>query len=195
MLADTLKNYNILLGSKSPRRQQFLEDLGLSFTSVSIDVEEEYPKYLHGNEITSFLAELKADAYENILDDNEILITADTIVRASGKVLGKPKDVNDAKKMLNFLSERQHEVITSVCLKTKNKTKTISDTTIVHFKKLTEEEIDFYIENYKPFDKAGAYGIQEWLGYIAVEKIEGSFYTVMGFPVHKFYKEIMEFSS
>ncbi|MET2984138.1 Maf family nucleotide pyrophosphatase [Aureibaculum conchae] len=193
MLADTLKNYNILLGSKSPRRQQFLEDLGISFTLVSIDVEEEYPKYLHGNEITSFLAELKADAYENELGDDEILITADTIVRASGKVLGKPKDVDDAKKILTFLSERQHEVITSVCLKTKNKTKIISDTTIVHFKKLTEEEIDFYIENFKPFDKAGAYGIQEWIGYIAVEKIEGSFYTVMGFPVHKFYKEIMNF--
>lgn len=194
MLTDRLKNHNILLGSKSPRRQQFLKDLGVSFTSVSINVEEDYPKYLHGNEITAFLAELKADAYENPLNDNEILVTADTIVRASGKVLGKPKNSVDAKKMLSFLSEKQHEVITSVCLKTNDKTKIISDTTIVHFKKLTEKEIDFYVENYKPLDKAGAYGIQEWLGYIAVEKIEGSFYTVMGFPVHKFYKEMMSFS-
>ncbi|MDY7395089.1 Maf family nucleotide pyrophosphatase [Aureibaculum sp. 2210JD6-5] len=194
MLTDKLKDYKILLGSKSPRRQQFLKDLGLNFTSVSIDVEEDYPKYLHGNEITSFLAKLKADAYENALKDNEILITADTIVRGFGKVLGKPKDIDDAKKMLLFLSERQHEVITSICLKTNKKTKIISDTTTVHFKKLTEKEIDFYIANYQPFDKAGAYGIQEWLGYIAVEKIEGSFYTVMGFPVHKFYKEMMEFS-
>jgi len=193
MLTDKLKNYKLLLGSKSPRRQQFFEDLGIKFTSVSIDIEEEYPKYLHGNEITSYLAKLKADAYENELENNEFLITADTIVRASGKVLGKPKDVDDAKNMLTFLSERQHEVITSICIKTKGTSKVISDTTIVHFKKLTEEEIDFYIENYKPFDKAGAYGIQEWLGYIAVEKIEGSFYTVMGFPVHKFYKEMMEF--
>ena len=194
MLIDKLKNYKLLLGSKSPRRQQFLKDLGLPFTSVAIDVNEDYPKYLHGNEITSFLAELKADHYDEILAVNEILITADTIVRASGRVLGKPKDVDEAKKMLAFLSEKQHEVITSICLKTRSKTKIINDTTTVHFKKLTEEEIDFYIENSKPFDKAGAYGIQEWLGHIAVEKIEGSFYTVMGFPVHKFYKEMIEFS-
>ena len=194
MLIYKLKKYKLLLGSKSPRRQQFLVDLGLSFTSVSIDFEEDYPKYLHGNEITHYLAELKADAYDNKLEADEILITADTIVRVSGKVLGKPKDAEDAKNMLTLLSEKQHEVITSMCIKTKGKTKIISDTTIVHFKKLTEEEIDFYIENYKPYDKAGAYGIQEWLGYIAVEKIEGSFYTVMGFPVHKFYKEMIEFT-
>ncbi len=193
MLTDKLKNYKILLASKSPRRQQFLKDLGLPFTTVSIDVEEVYPKYLHGNEITCFLAELKADAYENELKDDEILITADTIVRVSGKILGKPNDAEDAKKMLRLLSDTRHEVITSVCIRTHNATKTISDTTTVHFKKLTAEEINFYIENFKPFDKAGAYGVQEWLGYIAVKKIEGSFYTVMGFPVHKFYKEMMKF--
>jgi len=192
MLTDKLKNYQLLLASKSPRRQQFLKDLGLPFTTVSIDVEENYPKYLHGNEITSFLAELKADAYEQELKPNEILITADTIVRASGKILGKPKDVEAAKKILHILSNNQHEVITSVCIKTQDKTKIINDTTTVYFKKLTDEEIDFYIQNFKPFDKAGAYGIQEWIGYIGVKKIEGSFYTVMGFPVHKFYKEMMK---
>ncbi len=192
MLTNKLKNHQLLLASKSPRRQQFLKDLGLSFTTVSIDVEENYPKYLHGNEITSFLAKLKADAYENELKPNEILITADTIVRASGKILGKPKDADDAKKILQLLSNNQHEVITSICIRTLQKTKVINDTTTVYFKKLTDEEIDFYIQNFNPFDKAGAYGIQEWIGYIGVKKIEGSFYTVMGFPVHKFYKEMMK---
>ncbi|HBK71756.1 MAG TPA: septum formation protein Maf [Flavobacteriaceae bacterium] len=193
MLINKLKNHKLLLASKSPRRQQFLKNLGLEFTTVSIDVEEIYPKYLHGNEITCFLAELKADAYKNTLKSDEILITADTIVRVSGKILGKPKDADDAKKMLQLLSDTQHEVITSVCIKTQRKTKIINDTTSVKFKKLTDEEIDFYIENFKPFDKAGAYGIQEWIGFIGVKKIEGSFYTVVGFPVHKFYKEMMKF--
>lgn len=193
MLINKLKNHKLLLASKSPRRQQFLKNLGLEFTTVSINVEEIYPKYLHGNEITCFLAELKADAYKNTLKSDEILITADTIVRVSGKILGKPKDADDAKKMLQLLSDTQHEVITSVCIKTQRKTKIINDTTSVKFKKLTDEEIDFYIENFKPFDKAGAYGIQEWIGFIGVKKIEGSFYTVVGFPVHKFYKEMMKF--
>ncbi len=192
MLTDKLKNHQLLLASKSPRRQQFLKDLGLPFTIVSIDIEENYPKYLHGNEITGFLAKLKADAYPKKLKANEILITADTIVRASGKILGKPKDMDDAKRILQLLSNNQHEVITSVCIRTLHKTKIINDTTTVYFKKLTSEEIDFYIKNHKPFDKAGAYGIQEWIGYIGVKKIEGSFYTVMGFPVHKFYKEMMK---
>ncbi len=193
MLNKKLENYNIILASGSPRRQQFLKDLGLNFIIKSIDVEEIYPKYLHGNEITSFLAELKADAYEEKLNDNDILITADTVVRFNGKILGKPKDVNDAKKMLTELSNNQHEVITSICIKTSKRSKIINDTTVVYFEKLSEEEIDFYLNNYTPFDKAGSYGIQEWLGYIAVKKIEGSFFNVMGFPVHKFYKEMMKF--
>jgi septum formation protein len=193
MLNKKLENYNIILASGSPRRQQFLKDLGLSFIVKSIDVEEIYPKYLHGNEITSFLAELKADAYEETLNDNDILITADTVVRFNGKILGKPTDAQDAKKMLTELSNNEHEVITSICIRTSKETKTINDTTIVYFEKLSREEIDFYIHNYTPFDKAGSYGIQEWLGYIAVKKIEGSFFNVMGFPVHKFYKEMMKF--
>ncbi|WP_203229463.1 Maf family nucleotide pyrophosphatase [Aureibaculum marinum] len=195
MLAEKLKNYKIILGSQSTRRKELLKNLGLTFDTVTIDIDEDYPKYLHGNEITSYLAKLKADTYSEVLADNEMLITADTIVRAAGKVLGKPKDSAEAKQMLLFLSERLHEVITSICIKTKDKSIIINDTTAVHFKKLTEEEIDYYITKYKPYDKAGAYGIQEWIGYIAVNKIEGSFYTVMGFPVHKFYKEMMEFTS
>ena len=193
MLNDKLKNYNIILASSSPRRQQFLTDLGLQFTVQTIDVEEVYPKYLHGNEITSFLAELKANAFENELNEKDILITADTIVRFSGKILGKPKDATDAKNMLKELAGQHHEVITSICIKTTKKSKIINDTTIVYFEKLSDEEIDFYIDTFKPFDKAGSYGIQEWIGFIGVRKIEGNYTTVMGFPVHKFYKEMMKF--
>ena len=193
MLSEKLKNYNIILASRSPRRQQFLRDLGLQFIVKSIDVEEVYPKYLHGNEITGYLAQLKANAYIDKLNDHDILITADTIVRFSGKILGKPTDVTDAKNMLIELSGQQHEVITSICIKTAKTTKIINDTTVVYFEKLSLEEIEYYIKNYKPFDKAGSYGIQEWIGYIGVKKIEGNYSTVMGFPVHKFYKEMMKF--
>jgi len=193
MLNNKLENYNIILASGSPRRQHFLKELRLDFTIKNIDVEEVYPKYLHGNEITSFLAQLKADAYNDVLNDNDILITADTVVRFNGKILGKPKDVIDAKNMLKELSSHAHEVITSICIKTNEKTKIINDTTVVYFEKLNDEEIDYYVSNYEPFDKAGSYGIQEWLGYIAVKKIEGSYFNVMGFPVHKFYKEMMKF--
>jgi len=193
MLNKKLKNYNIILASSSPRRQQFLRDLGLQFTVRSLDVEEVYPKYLHGNEITGYLAELKANAFEDELNDQDVLITADTIVRFSGKILGKPKDATEAKNMLKELSGEHHEVITSICIKTTKTTKIINDTTIVYFEKLSDEEIDYYINNFKPFDKAGSYGIQEYIGYIGVRKIEGNYSTVMGFPVHKFYKEMMKF--
>ena len=193
MLNDKLKNYNIILASSSPRRQQFLKDLGLQFTVQTIDIEEVYPKYLHGNEITSFLAELKANAFEDEMNEKDILITADTIVRFSGKILGKPKDATDAKNMLIELSGKHHEVITSICIKTTKTSKIINDTTIVYFEKLSDEEIDYYIDTFKPFDKAGSYGIQEWIGFIGVRKIEGNYTTVMGFPVHKFYKEMMKF--
>jgi len=193
MLNKKLEKYNIILASGSPRRQLFLKELKLEFEIKSIDVEEIYPKYLHGNEITSFLAQLKADAYEDILKDDDILITADTIVRSNGKILGKPTDASNAKKMLSDLSNHEHEVITSICIRTNKQTKIINDTTIVYFDELNNEEINYYISNYAPFDKAGSYGIQEWLGYIAVKKIEGSYFNVMGFPVHKFYKEMMKF--
>ena len=193
MLNEKLKKYNLILGSSSPRRQQLLRDLGLHFTIKSIDVEEVYPKYLHGNEITGYLAKLKANAFEDKLNDQDILITADTIVRFSGKILGKPKNETDAKNMLKELSGNQHEVITSICIKTFKTTKIINDTTIVYFEKLSDEEIDYYVNKFKPFDKAGSYGIQEWIGYIGVKKIEGNYSTVMGVPVHKFYKEMMKY--
>lgn len=193
MLNKKLSNYNIILASGSPRRQQFLKDLGLHFTLKVKDIDEVYPKYLHGSEITDYLAELKATAFEDELKENDLLITADTIVRFRGKVLGKPKDKNDAVKMLNELSGQVHEVISSIALTTKDKQKIFNDTTEVYFKELSSDEINYYIENYHPYDKAGAYGIQEWLGFIAVEKLEGSYFNVMGFPVHKFYKEIIDF--
>ena len=192
MLNKKFNNHTIILASRSPRRQQLLKDLGLDFVIKVKDIEEVYPKYLHGKEITNYLAELKASAFDDELKENDILITADTIVRFNGKVLGKPKNATDAKKMLNELSGQAHEVISSICIKTIHKQILISDTTDVYFKVLTDDEIDYYISNFKPFDKAGAYGIQEWLGYIAVKKIKGSYFNVMGFPVHKFYKEMME---
>ena len=193
MLAKKLKKYTIILASSSPRRQQFLKELGLKFIVKSIAVEEIYPNYLHGNEITSFLAQLKADAYLETLHPTDILITADTIVRLNGEILGKPKDIEQAKQMLRNISGQKHEVITSICIKTTEKLTIINDTTVVHFDELSDDEIEYYIENYKPFDKAGSYGIQEWLGYIGVKKIEGSFFNVMGFPIHKFYKKMLEF--
>ena len=193
MLNKKLEKYNVILASGSPRRQQFLKDLNLDFTIRTKDVEEIYPKYLHGSEITSYLAELKAAAFEGELAKNDLLITADTIVRFRGNVLGKPKNSEEAKKMLSELSGQVHEVISSIAITSADKQTTFSDSTLVYFKDLTQEEINFYVENYKPFDKAGAYGIQEWLGFIAVEKLEGSYFNVMGFPVHKFYKEIIDF--
>jgi len=191
MLNKKLENYRLILASGSPRRQQFLKDLNLDFIIKTKDVKEVYPKYLHGKEITDYLAKLKAKAFANELETNDILVTADTIVRFNGKVLGKPKDADDAKAMLRELSGQAHEVITSVCIKTVDKQILINDSTDVYFKELTDDEINFYIDNFKPFDKAGSYGIQEWLGYVAVKKIKGSFFNVMGFPVHKFYKEMM----
>lgn len=190
MLREKLKDYNIILASKSPRRQQFLKDLDIDFTVETKDIEEIYPKELKGVEITDFLANLKSKAFANLLD-NDILITSDTIVWLEEKALGKPKNENDAFLMLKSLSGREHEVITSVSIKTNHFQKIISDITTVYFKELTDEEIMYYIKNFKPFDKAGAYGIQEWIGFIAIKNIEGSYFNVVGLPVYKLYKELM----
>jgi len=190
MLREKLKDYNIILASKSPRRQQFLKDLDIDFTVETKDIEEIYPKELKGVEITDFLANLKSKAFANLLD-NDILITSDTIVWLEEKALGKPKNENDAFLMLKSLSGREHEVITSVSIKTNHFQKIISDITTVSFKELTDEEIMYYIKNFKPFDKAGAYGIQEWIGFIAIKNIEGSYFNVVGLPVYKLYKELM----
>lgn len=190
MLKEKLKNYNIILASKSPRRQQFFKDLNIDFTIKLKEVKELYPQQLKGIEITDYLANLKAKAYKD-LKDNDLLITSDTIVWLENKALGKPKNYHEAFVMLKNLSGKKHEVITSISIKNKNFQKIINDITTVFFKKLSDKEINYYINNYKPFDKAGAYGIQEWIGFIAIDKIEGSYFNVVGLPVHKLYKELM----
>ncbi len=192
MLSDKLSNYNIILASKSPRRQKLLKDLDISFEIKTKEVEEIYPEELKDSEITDFLADLKSKPFTNDLSSNDLLITSDTIVWANNKALGKPKDYNQAFNMLKELSDNTHKVVTSICITGKNLKKIINDITIVTFKELTDKEIDYYINAYKPFDKAGAYGIQEWIGKIAITKIEGSYFNVMGFPVHKLYKELIK---
>ena len=190
MLREKLKNYTIILASGSPRRQQFFKDLDIDFSIKLKEVEEVYPQELKGREITDYLADLKSKAFTN-LSEKDILITSDTIVWLENKALGKPKDAKDAFKMLRSLSGKKHEVITSISIKSKNFQKIISDVTTVSFKEITDHEINYYIENYKPFDKAGAYGIQEWIGFIAIKNLEGSYFNVVGLPVHKLYKELM----
>ena len=183
--ADT--KYKIILASGSPRRQQFFKDLDVNFEVRLKDIEEIYPNHLQGVEITNFLAELKAKAFENEIAENEILVTSDTIVWFENKALGKPKDYDDAFQMLKAMSGKTHEVITSVCFKTIHKTETVYDVTKVTFNVLSDEAIRYYIDHYKPFDKAGAYGIQEWIGLVGINKIEGSYTNVVGLPTDKVY--------
>lgn len=188
MLRDKLKNYKIILASSSPRRQQFFIDLDIDFEIRIKEIDEVYPQNLIEEDITDYLAVLKSDAFEGELLENEILITSDTIVWHENKALGKPKDYDDAFAMLQSLSNKTHQVITSVCFKTKNKTEVISETTKVTFNPLSDDEIKYYLDNYKPFDKAGSYGIQDWFGFIGVAKIEGSYPNVMGLPIDKVYQ-------
>ena len=188
MLKNKLRNYSLILASGSPRRQQFFKDLDLDFEIRLKEIEEIYPPELKAEEITNYLAELKANAFEGELQANEILITSDTIVWHNDRALGKPKDEQDAFTILKSLSNATHEVITSVCFKTNSKTKLLHETTKVTFNELSEDAIRYYIENYKPFDKAGAYGIQEWIGFVGVSKIEGSYANVMGMPTDKVYE-------
>ena len=185
MLKNKLKKYNLILASGSPRRQQFFKDLDLDFEIRLKEIEEIYPPELEATEITNYLAELKASAFEGELQPNDILITSDTIVWYNHKALGKPKDASDAFAILKSLSNATHEVITSVCFKTNEKTSVLNEITKVTFNELTDEAIQYYLENYKPYDKAGAYGIQEWIGFIGVSKIEGSYANVMGMPTDK----------
>lgn len=179
MLKEKLKNYNIILASGSPRRQAFFKDLDVDYSIQVKEVDEKYNSGLNREEITDFLSQLKASVFKS-LETNDILITSDTIVWKENSALGKPKDSREAKEMLKSLSGKFHEVITSVCFTSKEFQITVNDTTKVWFKTLTEEEIDYYIKTYKPFDKAGSYGIQEWIGYIGIEKIEGCYFNVMG---------------
>lgn len=175
-------SHKIILASGSPRRQQFLKDLHFDFEIRLKEVAEIYPDHLQGVEITNYLALLKANAFEGLLQNNEVLITSDTIVWFENKALGKPKDYEDAFAMLIAMSGKTHEVITSVCFKTNLKTDTVFEVTKVTFKALSEEMIKFYLDHYKPFDKAGAYGIQEWIGLVGIAKIEGSYTNVVGMP-------------
>ena len=187
MLKNIIDKYKIILASGSPRRQQFFKDLNIPFSVKLFDVEEIYDPNLKREEITNYLSELKAKPFDAILNKNELVITSDTIVWFQNKALGKPNNRKESFEMLSALSNNSHEVITSISFKTKDSVKTIHDTTKVYFKKLSIEEINFYIDNFKPFDKAGSYGIQEWIGYIGVEKIEGNYSNVIGLPLPKLY--------
>jgi len=188
MLKEKLKKYTIILASGSPRRQQFFKDLDLDFEIRLKEIEEIYPPELKAVEITDYLAQLKADAFEGELKTNEILVTSDTIVWHENKALGKPKNAQEAFEMIKSMSNKTHEVITSVCFKTNSASVLLNDITKVTFNELSDEAILYYIENYKPYDKAGAYGIQEWFGFMAVAKVEGSYTNVMGLPTAKVYK-------
>ncbi|MBL7887828.1 MAG: septum formation protein Maf [Flavobacterium sp.] len=181
-------NYKIILASSSPRRQQFFKDLDLDFEIRLKEMDEIYPNELKAAEITNYLAELKASAFDGEIAENEVVITSDTIVWLNGKALGKPKDYDDAVAILKSLSNATHEVITSVCFKTKEKHETIHEITKVTFAELTENAIHHYLDKYKPFDKAGAYGIQDWIGLIGITKIEGSYTNVVGLPTEKVYQ-------
>jgi septum formation protein len=193
---EVLKNfpYKLILGSASPRRQELLKSLGFEFLNKPIKADESiWPKDLKAQEIPIFLAELKADAYENVLKENELLITADTVVWCEGKVFNKPENFAAGKKMLEELSGKMHEVFTAVCLKSANKQTTFYDVSKVYFKKLKPDEIEYYLTNFSPYDKAGGYGVQDWIGYIGIDKIEGSFYNIMGLPVKELYEELVKF--
>lgn len=193
MQFEDLKKRHFILASKSPRRQYLLKELGLQFDIHTKEVDESFPLHLKAHEIPLYLSKKKADAFEAELADETIVITSDTIVWIEGEVLNKPVDKADAIRMLQLLSGKMHEVFTGVCLKSKHKTQSFYSCTKVYFKSLSMQEIDYYITNYSPYDKAGAYGAQEWIGYIAVEKIEGSYFNVMGLPVRELYEQLLNF--
>ena len=189
-----VKDYHIILASNSPRRRELLAGLDVEFeVRVIPGLEEHYPSSLPAEEIPVFLAKQKAEAYTKLMHERTLLITADTIVWNQGEVIGKPKDREEAIRMLQSLRGHAHEVVTGVCLTTRERQKSFAVTSTVHFAPLSDEEIVYYVDHYKPFDKAGAYGIQEWIGYVGVERIEGSFYNVMGLPVQRLYQELKTF--
>lgn len=181
----------LLLASQSPRRKELLSNLGFDFEVVKIDCEEIVPEHIKVGEAAAYLSELKADSFRK-LEENEVLLTADTVVAIDNQFLGKPKDEDDAMKMLQLLSGKTHQVYTGITIKTSDKTITETDVADVEFEELTIDEIKYYIQNYKPFDKAGSYGIQEWLGMTKIKKMTGSFYTIMGLPTHLVYKILKE---
>ena len=194
MIKDKLNTINIILASGSPRRQQFFKEMDLHYTIRLKEIEEIYPEHLQAEEITNFLAELKASTFENELKENDVLITSDTIVWLNGKALGKPKDYDDAFQMLQQLANQTHEVITSVCLKSIEKTEVFHCVTKVTFANLSDEAIKYYLDNYQPFDKAGSYGIQDWIGLIGISKIEGSYTNVVGLPTEILFQKLMNYA-
>ena len=193
-MLDNLKKYNIVLASNSPRRKELLQRMGLNFKVRTLfGIDESYSDSLRGEDIVRYISRSKANAYRSSMAPDELLITADTIVYIDGKVLGKPQSPENAKEMLRTLSGKIHQVITGVTILTANRTEDFGVTSQVKFAELTDDEINFYVDNYLPFDKAGAYGIQEWIGIVAVEEIKGSYFNVVGLPVQRLYQKLKTF--
>ena len=191
LLQDRLKNHRLILASASPRRRELLASCDIDFTlAEKFECEECYPADLEADRVAEYLSQLKSEAYPQTLTEGDILLTADTVVIAGGEILGKPKDRADAERMLQTLSGATHKVVTGVTLRTITQRISFSAESLVTFRLLENEEIAYYIEKYRPMDKAGAYGIQEWIGYVGIERIEGSFYNVMGLPVQRLYVEL-----
>ena len=189
-LLQNIEKYKIILASQSPRRIELLGGLNIKFEVMVLDVNEDFPAQMVGVDIPMFLAEKKANAYKHIMDEHTMIITADTIVWHEGKVLGKPVDETDARRMLRALSGKTHQVITGVCISTLQRRKVFHVISDVRFARLTEAEIEYYLHNFKPYDKAGSYGVQEWIGFVGVEHINGSYFNVMGLPVQRLYNEL-----
>ena len=188
---ENIQHYKIVLASNSPRRRELLSGLNLEYTvRVLPDIDESYPDTLKGEEIPMYISREKAKAYRNSMAEDELIITADTVVCINEKVLGKPRTQEEAKEMLRELSGKTHQVITGVCLMTCGLQRTFSATTQVTFDVLTEDEIEFYVEKFRPLDKAGAYGVQEWIGFVGVSRLEGSYFNVMGLPMQRLYQEL-----
>ena len=193
-MLENLNKYKIILASNSPRRKELLSGLGVEYTVKTMpDVDESYPDGLSGEEIAKHIARGKAEAYRSLIQADELVITADTIVWLDGTVMGKPKDEDEAKDMLMRLSGKTHQVITGVCLTTATMQKTFATVTDVTFATLTDEEVDYYVTRYQPMDKAGSYGVQEWVGFVGVENLSGSYFNVMGLPIQRLYTELKKF--
>jgi septum formation protein len=193
MLAQAIQNYQVVLVSQSPRRRELLKGLEINFEATSVDADETYPAHLKGAEVPCYITQVKANAYKPLLQDNTLAITADTVVSIDGDILGKPNNKAEAMHMLRTLSGKKHQVITAVCVFTKQKEHLFYAVSEVYFKPLLDQEIEHYIDTYQPFDKAGSYGVQEWIGYIGIEKIVGSYYNVMGLPIQRLYQELLTF--
>ena len=194
LLHDKLKPYRLILASQSPRRRQLLADAGIEFVlAPRFECEESFPDTMPAAEVAEYLSSLKSEAYPEPLGTNDILLTADTVVIACNRILGKPADRAEAIEMITMLSGRDHEVVTGVTLRSAERVKSFSVVSKVRFRALLQEEIEYYVDTYRPFDKAGSYGIQEWIGYVGIEGIEGSFYNVMGLPVQRLYSELNDF--